>query len=117
MRIVRLGETVPIFLQLSDEATNQYPRANFVDKNGNIVSTKDLTAISGVAGKYKVDHVFQAVGDYSIKYAVYSDAGHTTLNNKYQLGDENVRVTNLEDNVEEILNLNRDYKPPVADFD
>jgi len=115
MRFVKLSESVTLFLQLSDEDTGQYPQATIINSNGNIIITKDLTPITGVDGKYSTNYVFQVLGDYSIKYAVYSDAGHTILNNKYQLGDETIRVTALEDNVETILN--RDFKPPVADFD
>lgn len=115
MRFCKLSEQVTLFLQLFDEDITQYPQATIINSNGSVTATKNLTAVAGVAGKYSITHVFNVIGDYSIKYAVYSDAGHTTLNNKYQIADEVFRVTALESNIETILN--RDYKPPVASFD
>lgn len=113
-RSVKVSDSVPIFLQLDDEDSAQFPQAVVMDQNGSVVAIKNLIAVPSVSGKYLAKHTFNTIGDYSIKFIVYSDVQYLTVSTIYSIGDETIRVSLLENNVETILN--RDYKPPVADF-
>lgn len=72
-----VNQLYPVRLQLSDGATNQYPRATIYNSAGSLVATLSLTHIAN--GLYGTSYTPLIVGTYSIAYLVYSDSGHTTL--------------------------------------
>lgn len=115
MRIVKPNESVPLFLQLDQDDDSQYPQAIIINAAGTIVGTVSLSNVSNVGGKYLGTHVFTIVNDYSVKYIVYSDASHTNINTKYRFADETIRVSEMEQNIEDILNGN--LGEPIAIFD
>ena len=104
-----------IFAQLDREDADQFPRAIIVTQAGGVAGTIDLTPVVGVEGKYRAVFTFVALGDYSIKFIVHKDAAHTIENKRYKLGDQDIRVSDLEDNVESLLS--GEFGEPIAVFD
>jgi len=113
-RFVKKKELFPIYLQLDQDDSAQFPQAVIIDEDGVITSTLNLDPVPGVDGKYLKEHSFLTVGDFSIKFIIYSDSARTKINPKYRRGDLTVRVTNLEENVETLLD--RSIRP-IAVFD
>lgn len=79
----QIGELVPLELQLSDGATNMFPRALVYNAAGTLLATKDLAHVAN--GRYTND-TFTMPADASangayvqVTYIVYSDSGHTTI--------------------------------------
>lgn len=102
-RFTKKDEATPIYLQLDKGDNDQYPQAVIMDSSEAIVATIDLTNVPAVSGKYIGEYTFTVIGDYSLKFAIFRDAARTLLNSKYRFGDETIRVTDLEENVEKIL--------------
>lgn len=111
MRLTAPNIHFPVFAQLGDGASDKYPRAFISNSNGTIIAQVDLTAIVGNPGAYLGTYLFTALGDYSIRFAVYTDLAHTIIDPTYSLTDEIVRVTNLESNLDAITKA-----MPVAEF-
>ena len=65
-----------ITLLLSHEDTDRFPTAEITDKDG--VSLTTLTLAHIADGLYGFSYTPLAYGEYSIRYKVYSDVGHTT---------------------------------------
>ncbi len=105
---------VTLFLQLDRNDNAQFPQAVLLNSAGTIVGTVNMS-ISSVDGKYTGIYTFTETGDYSVKYVVFSDAARTTINNTYRFSDETIRVSDLEQNIEDILTGN--VGQPVAVFD
>lgn len=115
MRLAKLNESVPLFLQLDKNDNSQYPSAIIMNAAGTVVGTVNLNVVGSVDGKYLGTFTFTSLGDYSIKYVVYSDVGRTIVNNAYRFADETIHVSDLEQNVEDLLTGN--IGNPVAVFD
>lgn len=79
----RIGDLIPLELQLSDGATGMFPRALIYNAAGTLLATKDLAHVAN--GRYTNDTYTMpadasANGVYvQVTYLVYSDSGHTTL--------------------------------------
>ena len=80
---IKVGDNVPIELQIADGATDQYPRALVYDQGSLILTTIDL--VHDNQGNYS-GSVYAMPDNEFIKviYIVYSDAGYTTVNAKYE---------------------------------
>jgi hypothetical protein len=114
-RIARVNEDFAIFLQLDNGIADQYPRVVIIDSNGAVEAIVDLYPVSGVAGKYLGAYKFTEAGDYNFKFTIYSDSGRTQVNKAFKHADETIRVTNLEENVESVLEISEGS--PIAEFD
>lgn len=80
---IQVGDTVPIELQIADGATNQYPRALVYDQDSILLETVDLS--HDTQGNYSgLAYVMPNTAFVKVIYIVYSDAGHTTPNIKYE---------------------------------
>jgi len=78
MMNINVGSEVPVLLQISDGATNQFPQAEIRDKDGNVLTTLDLS--HEASGLYVPSSPYLMPDEEFIKiiYIVYSDASHTT---------------------------------------
>lgn len=80
---ITLGSVVPLNLQLFDGDTGQFPRALIYNNAGALLSTQDLTHVAN--GLYEsVSYNMPQEAAVRVVYIVYSDAGHTTENVKYE---------------------------------
>ena len=113
-RFVKKDETFPIYLQLDRDDSGRFPSAIIVKPNNIILATLEMDPINLVGGKYSVNFSISDIGDYSIKFIVYKDTFRTQVDKKYRFGEEGIRVTNLEENVESLVN--QVVGDPVADF-
>lgn len=113
MRLTRPNEVFTDYLQLDKDDISQFPTAIILDSSDSIIATINMIP-STVTGKYLGTFTFTNVGDYSIKYVIYSDSSRTIINPRYKRGDLTVRVSNLEGNVEKIIGGN--FGSPVANF-
>jgi hypothetical protein len=80
---LRLGEDVPVFVQLEDGATNQFPRALVYDPDENLLQTIDLDHSANGLYVPGTPYVMPNEDYIRIVGIVYSDSGHTTLNTGY----------------------------------
>lgn len=79
---IQVGDTVPIELQITDGATDQYPRALVYNQASSLVDTIDL--VHNNQGNYSgLPYTMPDTEFIKIIYIVYSDAGHLTVNTKY----------------------------------
>jgi hypothetical protein len=86
-----------IQLMLSDGVTGKYPQARvFLEDEVIPVATLNLVDLGD--GRYAVDYTFTSIGHYFVKYSVYSDSGHSTLDTTYtfELEDILVEANNLD---------------------
>lgn len=84
-------------LMLSDGATTFFPQAEVYDDAGAIIVKVDLATI-GIGlyqGKFLAANN-TAIGDFSIGFIVYQDAGHTIVANKYDRVAEHLLVESPE---------------------
>ena len=89
-----LGVDVPLQLVLSDGATGLFPQATIYDSLGIAAATVNLTHTAN--GLYQGTFLAadnDTIGKFSILYVVYSDAGHTTVDETYDRVDEDLDVT------------------------
>jgi hypothetical protein len=78
-------------LLLSDGATGKYPQAKiFLDDEIIPVTTLNLVDLGD--GRYAVDYTFSTIGQYFVKYTVYTDSGHTSLDTTYSIELEDILV-------------------------
>lgn len=91
---LRVGETVPVCLQIVDGVTNQYPQAIVRDDQGNLLTTLDLSHEAN--GLYVPGSPYSMPDEIFIKvtYVVYSDAGHTTESTVYLRDTDTFIATN-----------------------
>lgn len=93
-----VGETLRLNLQLSDGSTAQFPRVVLRDSAGAAISGSpaDLSHIGG--GLYENSSVsFPASTNIvTAQYTVYSDSGHTTINNNYTQELENFYLSEVD---------------------
>ena len=112
IRVV-LGQPVPLSLTLFDGASGQFPRARVYDSADAEVSGSpfNLTEV-GSTGRY-TNAAFTpiAIGTFTARFVVYSNAGHTIENLKYQRDQDSFRVAVLEASATDairILGLSQD---------
>lgn len=88
-----LGETVPIYLTLSDGASDQFPQAKIYDSSGvQVGSTLNLTYVAGSPGLYRTSWTTPTLGMFEVVYTVFSDSGHTTISSFYDRAADSVDV-------------------------
>lgn len=96
---VTVGDMAPLALQLGNAGTGLFPRAIVLDDVGSAIpiATLDLTEVDsvGLPGYYFVawDTTGETLGNYTIRYAVFTDAGYTILSSIHDLAAESVLVT------------------------
>lgn len=76
--IIQVGEVVPVFMQIVDGATDQYPQAVVRDDQGNLLTTLNL--VHEANGLYVPSSPYSMPNEIFIKVTciVYTDSGHTT---------------------------------------
>lgn len=80
---VKPGAEVPITLQLSDGATDQFPRALVYDNDENLLQTIDLDHEANGYYAPGTDYTMPSEIFIRVVYIVYSNSGHTTENVSY----------------------------------
>lgn len=77
----RVGDRLPIGLQLESLATDRFPQAVVRNENGGVVTTLDLVHVSGSNGFYQPAAAYNMPDEpfLNVQYLVYTDSGHTTL--------------------------------------
>lgn len=92
----RFGETIDLYLQLSDGDALQYVRAVLRDPIGNVLQTLDLNNVGG--GLY-LSQAASMPGFRTVyaTYSVYSDAGYTTLNTAYPITTQAIALVSASD--------------------
>lgn len=77
--MLKIGETVPISLQLFDGATNKYPRARLYKIDGTELSGSPV-ALSHIANGLYKNSAFSMPNENAVivQYRVFNDAGFTT---------------------------------------
>ena len=91
----KVGDKIPITLQLSDGDINQYPQAEVRDTDNNLLITLDLTHVAN--GMYQFDYVMPNETFLTTTYIVYLDAAHTTENTVYHRDIDNFVKIDLSD--------------------
>ena len=77
---IKLGDPLPLFLQLGDAETNLFPRAEVRDATGAAVVGSPFALTHVASGMYKnTSYTPTVAGNYFAVYTVYTDAGFTTL--------------------------------------
>jgi hypothetical protein len=80
---IHTGQPLPLRLNAFDGNTGLFPRAILRDATDAIIATVDLSHVGD--GLYKNDaQTFPATTLVTAVYKVYSDAGHTLLDQNYQ---------------------------------
>lgn len=80
---IQVGDTVPIELQIADGAINQYPQALVYDQGSSLLQTVDLAHDN--QGNYSgTAYTMPDTEFVKVVYIVYSNAGHTELNEDYE---------------------------------
>jgi hypothetical protein len=78
-------------LMLSDGLTGKYPQAKvFLEDDVIPIVTLNLSDLGD--GRYAVDYSFTAIGQYFVKYMIYTDSGHTIVDSTYTIELEEVLV-------------------------
>lgn len=123
MRFAKPNETVPLFVQLDAGGTGLYPQARVINALGQVVQTVNLIDTVGNPGHYRGNAIFTATGDYSVRYTVYADAARTTEATNYNLSEEPIRITLMEETAQQVNNignvvgqLRESFQSPVAEF-
>lgn len=82
---IKVGDRVPIVLQLTDGATDKYPQASIRDNEDNLLDTLDLVHVA--SGLYSLSVAYTMPDELyiAISYMVYTDATHTTLSSAYEI--------------------------------
>lgn len=80
---LRVGDEVPIFIQLEDGATDQFPRVLVRDPSDVLLQTVDLSHAAN--GLYTPGTAYVMPDEDYIRLSaiIYSDSGHTTENTAY----------------------------------
>lgn len=82
--MTRVGDQIPLQLQLFDGATGKFPRAVVKDASGAAISGSPFDLAHVANGHYSnLSAVMPSTPFVTIQYLVYSDAGHTTLDTGY----------------------------------
>jgi hypothetical protein len=77
-------------LMLGDGDTGMFPRATVYNAAGALQATIDLTHTA--LGLYQGVWANPTAGHFSVALVVYSNAGHTTVSNKYDRTAEHVLI-------------------------
>lgn len=82
--VIKVGDKVPVLLQLADGAIDQYPQAEIRDNENNPLSTLDLAHIG--SGLYNSAVAYEMPDEefISVVYIVYSDAAHSIESSLYE---------------------------------
>jgi len=87
-RLAEVNQTLAIGLKLFDGATNQFPRVRVYNSAGTEQTaapfSSPIALTHRAVGFYSATVTPTAEGEFFIVYQVYSDAGFTTLNKKYE---------------------------------
>ncbi len=80
----RLGDDIPMKLQLDGEETNKYVRATVRDQGGTQISGSPFNLAHVAAGLYqKTDVAMPNTKSVTVEHRVYSDSGYTTRDTTY----------------------------------
>jgi hypothetical protein len=84
-----LGQEVPLALQLSNGATNKFPRAKIYDESGTELAGSPVVLTHVSAGLYKASSFVMPAKPFIVaQYLIYSDAGFTTLDPDYPIASD-----------------------------
>lgn len=84
--MIRVGDQIPLQLQLFDGATGKFPQAVVKDATGTAISGSPFDLAHVANGHYSnLTAVMPSTAFVTIQYLVYSDAGHTTLDTGYSI--------------------------------
>lgn len=114
MILIKSGAETPIYLQLDKDDTEQYPNAYIYDYQGAEIAIVELDRMPDSDTTYFGYLTIITEGFYQAKFIVYSDSGRTVENENYKLSEETIKVSELEQNVEDIKNGK--FGKPYADF-
>lgn len=99
-RLIRLGDQFLVKLQLPDRITDRFIRARVFNSALTEVAFSPLALTHIADGLYaNVAQQATAIGNYTVQYTVYNDAGFTQLSNKYATVEEDVFVFNFDQNI------------------
>ena len=94
MIVADLGVDVPLQLVLSDGATGLFPQVTIYNSAGAVAGTVNLSHTAN--GLYQGTFLAAdntAVGKFSVLFIIYSDVGHTLVDETYDRVDEDLDVT------------------------
>lgn len=114
INVIKVGDKIPVLLQLADGATDQYPQAEIRDHEDGLLVTLDMVHLA--SGLYVEDEVVIAdryeMPDkelISIVYIVYTDALHNTESLVYERDAD--AFTRLADtNIEFLIKIIKNKK-------
>ena len=81
--MVKVGEAVPVALQIADGNEAQFPRAEIRDNGGTLLTTLNLDHEASGLYVPSTPYLMPDVLFIKVTYIVYSDAGHTTESTLY----------------------------------
>ena len=90
--LVPLGNQAPLALILGAQDVSKFPQAMVFDQLGTATPVATLSMAHVSQGYYFVAWTTTAVGTFTVKYAVYDDAGHTVFDG-FDQASETIQVT------------------------
>lgn len=93
-----INEPITLSCRLDDGITTLYPQVKIYDKDGTLITTKNLSHLSN--GIY-TDSTWEPneQGIYTADYTIYSDAGYTSKDINYNQCTESIFVTSISSQV------------------
>lgn len=84
--MIRVGDQIPIQVQLFDGATGKFPRAVVRDAAGATISGSPFSLTHVATGQYSnAAAVMPSTAFVTVQIAVYNDAGFTTLSSDHEI--------------------------------
>lgn len=91
-----VGDTLPIFLQIIDGNTTQYPQVVVLDNDDTVLTTLDLAHVADGMYKPAVPYIMPDEIFITCFYKIYSDVAHTEVSQNY-VGDVDAFIKNEYD--------------------
>lgn len=106
-RLAEVNQSTVIGLKLFDGATDQFPRARIYNASNTEETGAPFNSPVALThranGYYSASFTPNAEGEYFIVYQVYSDAGFTTLNKKYEEVMEILNVRSIDQDLATLI--------------
>lgn len=104
MELVKLGSPLPLSAILEDGRSDQFIRAEILDRSGNILQTLSIPHIAN--GIYsRADILAISVGDFMLSLSVFRDSSFLIPSQRYGRILKTVRVENIENVLTETIDL------------
>lgn len=98
MKLLKLGDSLPMTLKLHDAKTDKFVRAKIFNQSFVLAGTYGLNHIN--SGFYGYNLTGVTIGNYHVIYEVFKDSGYTQKDNNYSDAEEFFSVRDLEGSIQ-----------------